>query len=229
MRSRSAGNPRSSSSDLTTSGTSTAYSSSDMSCDTVVYRGQSDGSGTDGEGVPVFLPALRCLMQQSGSSGGSAGSVEELGVGLGRPHHQMRRRNSGSRILTNGAISPRRTLSPTQQMSPNRSLNSLPVIHEVNMNSKKMPLNGLVPVPGRRQVVQQPQQLQQPQQQQQEQWVDGPGYNSSAAIYNNSPQHLAAMGTAKSTPTAMRRHQQQPPPQQQYQQPQQYQQGQEVR
>ena len=38
MRSRSAGNPRSSSSDLTTSGTSTAYSSSDMSCDTVVYR-----------------------------------------------------------------------------------------------------------------------------------------------------------------------------------------------
>ena len=44
MRSRSAGNPRSSSSDLTTSGTSTAYSSSDMSCDTVVYRGQSDGS-----------------------------------------------------------------------------------------------------------------------------------------------------------------------------------------
>ena len=59
MRSRSAGNPRSSSSDLTTSGTSTACSSSDMSCDTVVYRGQSDGSGTDGEGVPVFLPALR--------------------------------------------------------------------------------------------------------------------------------------------------------------------------
>ena len=51
---------RSSSSDLTTSGTSTAYSSSDMSCDTVVYRDrQSDGSGTDGEGVPVFLPALR--------------------------------------------------------------------------------------------------------------------------------------------------------------------------
>ena len=115
MRSRSAGNPRSSSSDLTTSGTSTAYSSSDMSCDTVVYRGQSDGSGTDGEGVPVLLPALRCLMQ-SGSSGGSAGSAEELG----RP--QPRRRNSGSRILTNGAISPRRTLSPTQ-MSPNRSLN----------------------------------------------------------------------------------------------------------
>ena len=88
-----------------------------MSCDTVVYRGQSDGSGTDGEGVPVFLPALRCLMQQSGSSG-SAGSAEELGGGGGRP---PRRRNSGSRILTNGAISPRRTLSPTQ-MSPNRSL-----------------------------------------------------------------------------------------------------------
>ena len=45
MRSRSAGNnPRSSSSDLTTSGTSTAYSSSDMSCDTVVYRGQGPNS-----------------------------------------------------------------------------------------------------------------------------------------------------------------------------------------
>ncbi len=160
FRSRSAGSGgRTSSSDLT-SGTSTAYSSSEMSCDTVVYRGASDGSGTDCENPPVFLPALRSLVSSSGGSsapGSLRGSLDEIP----RPR---RPRTAGSKILTNGAISPRRTLSP---QPPNRSLSNLPVIHEVNTNSRtKMPLNGLVPVPGRRQ------QAAVQQQKREEQWVD---------------------------------------------------------
>ena len=175
-----------SSSDLT----STNCSSSEMSCDTVVYRGHSDGSGTDSEHPPsVYLPAsLRLLGSSTGGSapGSLRGSFDDI----------PRRR----KILTNGAISPRRNLSPQplvqqqlqlqhqqhlqqqQQMlrSPNRSLSSLPVIHEVHTNSRRMPLNGLVPVPGRRTTAQQQQQQHSPQQlqqQQQEHWIDAnPNY-----------------------------------------------------
>ena len=166
FRSRSSSSGRSSS-DITTSGTSTsAYSSSEMSCDTVVYRGgHSDGSGTDGEQPPVFLPYLRSI---NGSSAPSSlrGSLDEIP----RP----RRRTSGSKILTNGAISPRRNLSPQpnqqQVRSPHRSLSSLPVIHEVHTNSRKMPLNGLVPVQGRRRENRAVQQQEPPR----EQWIDAP-------------------------------------------------------
>ena len=157
LRSRSSSSSDRSSSDFT-SGTSTNASSSELSCDTVVYRGHSDGSGTDSEHPPIFLPHQQRYLSSGGSSGGSSapgslrGSLDEIP----RP----RRRVSGSKILTNGAIaSPRRSHSPQpsnfgpQQhvgRSPHRSLSSLPVIHEVNTNSRrKMPLNGLVPVQGR--------------------------------------------------------------------------------
>ena len=146
FKSRSSGSSGRSSSEFT-SGTSTNASSSEMSCDTVVYRGHSDGSGTDCEHPPMFLPTLRSLA--GGSSGGSSGQGSLVGSldEISRP-----RRRAGSKILTNGAISPRRNLSPQPVhllRSPNRSLSSLPVIHEVNTNSRKMPLNGLVPVPNR--------------------------------------------------------------------------------
>ena len=91
--------------------TSTDPSSSEMSCDTVVYRPNSDGSGTDGEGPPGFMRS----------------SQESL---LSRSS----RRRSGSRILTNGAISPagRNSASPL----------CLPVIDE---RHERMPLHGKVP------------------------------------------------------------------------------------
>ena len=109
--------------------TSTDPSSSEMSCNTVVYRGHSDGSGTDGE-CPPPPPGLM----------------------------RLRNRNlSGSRILTNGAISPRlsaspqppsSSLSPTSSQyllsgSPARLTPTLPSIRESPPN--KMPLNGRVP------------------------------------------------------------------------------------
>ena len=82
-----------SSSGLTAS--STNASSSEFSCDTVVYRGQSDGSGTDSEHPPSML--LRTSRN---------GSLDEIP----RPVSS----NGGRRrkILTNGAISPRQCLSP---------------------------------------------------------------------------------------------------------------------
>lgn len=146
LRSHRSGSSGRSSSDLT-SGTSTNASSSEMSCDTVVYRGHSDGSGTDSEHPPIFLGSR---MASGGSSGGSSapgslrGSLDEIP----RPLSGASRRK---KILTNGVISPRRNLSPQPQIarSPHRSLSSLPVIHEVNTHSGKMPLNGLVPVQGR--------------------------------------------------------------------------------
>ena len=83
-----------SSSGLTAS--STNASSSEFSCDTVVYRGQSDGSGTDSEHPPTNM-----LLRTSRN-----GSLDEIP----RPASS----NGGRRrkILTNGAISPRQCLSP---------------------------------------------------------------------------------------------------------------------
>ena len=110
---------KSGSSDFTTS---TDPSSSEMSCNTVVYRGHSDGSGTDGEHPP--------------------------------PLHRFKRNLSGSRILTNGAISPRLSASPqplspasSQYLisgSPARLTPTLPPIKET-CSLAKMPLNGKVP------------------------------------------------------------------------------------
>ena len=122
-----------SSSDLTTSGTSTNYSSSEQSCDTVVYRGQSDGSGTDGEHPPMFFASRSLVNSREGSL---RGSLDEIP----RPASAGGRRK---KILTNGAISPRQCLSPTPR-SP-RSLSGLPSIPEV-VNGGKMPLSGLVPI-----------------------------------------------------------------------------------
>ena len=118
------GSSKSGSSDFTTS---TDPSSSEMSCNTVVYRGHSDGSGTDGEHPP------------------------NLGI------QRFKRRNlSGSRILTNGTISPRLSASPQPSSplspansqylisgSPARLTPTLPSIRE--SNTGKMPLNGKVP------------------------------------------------------------------------------------
>ena len=96
----------SSSSEFTTT---TDPSSSELSCDTVVYRQQSDGSGTDGEGVPSFRSSSESLLSRSS------------------------KRRGGSKILTNGAISPaaRKCSSPF-----------LPVIEE---RMERMPLHGKVP------------------------------------------------------------------------------------
>ena len=124
-------------SDLTTS---TDPSSSEMSCDTVLYRPNSDGSGTDGEAPPLTIRSLRS-------------SQESL---LSRSS----RRRSGSRILTNGAISPRNTSSP---------MLSLPMIDERMERMEgmeRMPLNG--PVPGFRQ---------------REVWIDSPINNNNNRNY----------------------------------------------
>ena len=149
---------KSGSSDFTTS---TDPSSSEMSCNTVVYRGHSDGSGTDGEHPPTS--------------------------GLQR----FKRRNlSGSRILTNGTISPRLSASPqpppSSPLSPansqylisssspaSRLTPTLPAIREANHHAAggKMPLNGKVP--GYRQ----PAQV----------WIDGErGYPTAAAAASGS-------------------------------------------
>jgi hypothetical protein len=56
------------------------------------------------------------------------------------------RRPRSSKILTNGAISPRNCLSPVQRTRPGSSLSGgLPAIPEVVMGGK-MPLSGLVPI-----------------------------------------------------------------------------------
>lgn len=146
------------SSDFTTS---TDPSSSELSCDTVVYRGHSDGSGTDGENPPVFIPPLSSKDNRPAIAKVLRGSSEEL---------SRSRRRSGSKILTNGAISPagRNSLSPlphtlspvgnqslnihpakqqNSPRSPKHRMSSLPVIQEFHNPSPvaRMPLNGRVP------------------------------------------------------------------------------------
>jgi len=146
------------SSDFTTS---TDPSSSELSCDTVVYRGHSDGSGTDGESPPVFIPPLLSMNKTPATAKVLRGSSEEL---------SRSRRRSGTKILTNGAISPagRNSMSPlpnslaqtgkqslkiqpqTQSnspRSPKHRMSSLPVIQESHNVPQvaKMPLNGRVP------------------------------------------------------------------------------------
>ena len=132
--SRSSRSGSGSSSGLTTS---TNASSSELSCDTVVYRGYSD-TGSDGEHPPRRLHGSLDDIPRPASSASSS--------------HSRRRK-----ILTNGAISPRQCLSPQPCLprSPAsgaaRSSSSLsgrlglPSIPEV-VNSGKMPLSGLVPV-----------------------------------------------------------------------------------
>ena len=124
-----------SSSDFTGTGTSTNASSSEFSCDTVVYRGgHSDGSGTDGEHPPSLMM----------SRGGSLDNIP--------------RRPRSSKILTNGAISPRNCLSPVQRTRPGSSLSGgLPAIPEV-VSGGKMPLSGLVPIQSSHRMRQQQQQ-----------------------------------------------------------------------
>ncbi|QQP52614.1 Uncharacterized protein FKW44_004816, partial [Caligus rogercresseyi] len=100
-----------SSSELTTSGTSTNVSSSDFSCDTVVYRG-SDSSGTDNEHPPNILYGVRSLRHHHSAPNSLKGSYDDIP----RP----RRRVSGSKILTNGAISPRHN-SSSPSPSSNRT------------------------------------------------------------------------------------------------------------
>jgi len=149
---------KSGSSDFTTS---TDPSSSELSCDTVVYRGHSDGSGTDSENPPVFIPALSRKDNRSSASKVLCGSSEEI---------SRARRRSGSKILTNGAISPagRNSLSPLPHImspvgsqifnipqlkqhnspqSPKHRMSSLPVIEEFHNPTPvaRMPLNGRVP------------------------------------------------------------------------------------
>jgi len=147
---------KSGSSDFTST---TDPSSSEMSCDTVVFRGNSDGSGTDGEGVPLAMPRLgRALL-------GSSESLQSRGSRSGR--------RSGSKILTNGAISPggRSNLSPVPRGSPRSPrLGQLASIQE-QPPVNKMPLHGRVP--GYRQesaALQRP-----PLQPAREVWVDGIG------------------------------------------------------
>ena len=147
---------KSGSSDFTST---TDPSSSEMSCDTVVFRGNSDGSGTDGEGVPLAMPRLgRALL-------GSSESLQSRGSRSGR--------RSGSKILTNGAISPggRANLSPVPRGSPRSPrLGQLAAIQE-QPPVNKMPLHGRVP--GYRQ---EPAALQRPPlQPAREVWVDGIG------------------------------------------------------
>ena len=144
----SSGHRSTSGSDITTgSGTSTNASSSEFSCDTVVYRGASgsgysDGSGTDGEHPPMFH------MRSAASSreGSLRGSLDEIP----RPASAGSRRR---KILTNGAISPRQCLSPSPRSPAGRAMSDcggsrkymLPAIPEV-VSGDKMPLSGLVPI-----------------------------------------------------------------------------------
>ena len=64
-----------SSSDMTTS---TDPSSSEQSCDTVIYTGPRDDEGTDCESPPVFLPSLNSGDQRGVMSRVLKGSSAEL-------------------------------------------------------------------------------------------------------------------------------------------------------
>ena len=99
--------------------TTTDPSSSEMSCDTVVYRPNSDGSGTDGESPG---PAL--------SRGSSQESI------ISRSSGGRRRR----RVLTNGALTPvrRRSASPLCLPSIDEGLERMPLHGRVPVHRQRV-------------------------------------------------------------------------------------------
>jgi len=130
-----------SSSDLTTS---TDPSSSEQSCDTVIYRGPRDDDGTDAESPPVYLPSLNSADCRAVMSRVLRGSTAELPPAK---YRSLDRKQARSPRL---AVSPA-AASPTssQQSTPVRTLHgrsgsgstgSLPR----NNNTGKMPLCGKV-------------------------------------------------------------------------------------
>ncbi len=133
-----------SSSDLTTS---TDPSSSEQSCDTVIYRGPRDDDGTDAESPPVYLPSLNSADCRAVMSRVLRGSTAELPPAKYRSLD--RKQGARSPRLLPVSSSPAAS-SPTssQQSTPVRTLHgrsgsgstgSLP-----RNNTGKMPLCGKV-------------------------------------------------------------------------------------
>ena len=134
--------PDKSGSDLTTS---TDPSSSEQSCDTVIYRGPRDDDGTDAESPPVYLPSLNSGDCRAVMSRVLRGSTAELPPAK---YRSLDRKQSRSpRLASSAAASP----TSSQQSTPVRTLHSAVggrsgggSTGSLPRNAGKMPLCGKV-------------------------------------------------------------------------------------
>ena len=142
-----------SSSDITT-GTSTDPSSSEQSCDTVIYVGSRDDEGTDAEHPPVFIPNLDSADARGNMANVLRGSTAEL------PKHsnaskKSRKSSSSTLERRRQSKSPASSLSNHKILSTARlrpgSVGSTPVhnisqSHGRSNSSKKSPQNSSSPI-----------------------------------------------------------------------------------
>ena len=122
--------------------TSTDPSSSEQSCDTVIYLGPRDDEGTDAESPPVFLPALNAGDQRGVMSRVLRGSSAELPP----KYRSLERRQGGGRSpgrRSSGSPSSSQQGTPVRSLSlvnsSRQSTGSLP-----RSPKGKMPLYGKV-------------------------------------------------------------------------------------
>jgi len=106
-----------SSSDMTTS---TDPSSSEQSCDTVIYLGPRDDDGTDAESPPVYLPSLNSGDYRAVMSKVLKGSTAEMPPSKYRSLERKQQRSPKMQNMLSGSRSP----ISSQQSTPVKTLSS---------------------------------------------------------------------------------------------------------
>ena len=127
--------------------TSTDPSSSEQSCDTVIYLGPRDEEGTDCESPPVYLPALNSGDQRAVMSRVLKGSSAELPPAK---YRSLDRKSQRSPLLLS-CRSPSSSQHSTPHSTPVKTLSLLPPSCKSPQSTGSLPRNprGKMPLYGR--------------------------------------------------------------------------------
>ena len=103
--------------------TSTDHSSSEQSCDTVIYLGPRDDEGTDAESPLVYLPSLNCEDHRAVMSKVLKGSSAEVPPAKYRSLERKQQRSLKMQNVLFAKHSPKHSVS-SQQSTPIRAISS---------------------------------------------------------------------------------------------------------